>query len=116
MPTLKEIYDRKKEASGQVSTQTRNLAIGFVGIAWALLTAHDPPLSLMAARVNRNLLLWLAVISVIVVGCDLLQYVAATKMAEEAYSRAANSELNRRLMIRNSSGIRRRLSYIKQNS
>jgi hypothetical protein len=46
----------------------------------------------MAARVSRNLLLWLAVISVIVIGCDLLQYVATTKMAEEAYSRAASSE------------------------
>jgi len=48
---LDEVWARKKEASAQVSTQTRTLAVGFVAFAWALLTVHDDPLKSMAAHV-----------------------------------------------------------------
>ena len=91
MPELKEIYARKKEASGQVSTQTRSLALGMLAISWALLTVHDDPLKTMAAHVKRDWILSLAVVSVIVIICDLFQYVAITSMAGEALIRAENA-------------------------
>jgi hypothetical protein len=91
MPTLDEVYSRKKEASGQVSTQTRTLAFGFLAIAWSLLTVHDDPLKTMAGRVPSCLLLTLATISVLVLVLDMLQYVALTKMAESAYHKAENT-------------------------
>lgn len=88
MPKLEEIYARKKEASGQVSTQTRTLAFGFLAIAWALLTVHDDPLRSMTANVSRGLILALAIISVLVLVLDMLQYVAITRMAESTYRQA----------------------------
>ncbi len=94
MRTLAEIYARKKEASGQVSTQTRNLALGFLAISWALLTAHDEPLRSMAANLNRYAILLLAASSVLVLACDLLQYVFITLMAEQTATRAVNAHLS----------------------
>jgi hypothetical protein len=92
MPELKDIYARKKEASGQVSTLTRGLALGFLGISWTLFTAHDEPLHSMAANVNRYFIIFLAAASVLVITCDLLQYVAITRMAEETYRRAEKAK------------------------
>lgn len=83
-----EIYARKKEASGLVSTQARSLALGFLAIAWALLTAHDEPLRSMAANVNQDLILASALCSVLVLGLDILQYIAVTSFAERAYKLA----------------------------
>ncbi len=88
MPKLDEIYARKKEASGQVSTQTRTLAFGFLAIAWALLTVHDEPLRSMAANVNRYWILGLALTSIIVLALDMFQYIAVTRMAESTYRKA----------------------------
>ena|ERR1700722_13376322 len=88
MPILQTILERKKEVSGQVSTQTRTLALGFLAISWALLTAHDEPLHTMATHVSRYLILALAVSSVLVIASDLLQYVAATSVAQDAINRA----------------------------
>jgi hypothetical protein len=88
MPTLAEVYARKKEASSQVSTQTRTLAFGFLAIAWSLLTVHDDPLKTMAGKVPTYLILVLAAISVIVLALDMFQYVAITNMAESAYRKA----------------------------
>jgi hypothetical protein len=88
MPEYKELYARKKEASGQVSTLIRGLALGFIVVAWTLLTAHDNPLMAVVAKVNKYALLALVAVSVLVIACDLLQYVAITSMAEEALRRA----------------------------
>jgi hypothetical protein len=88
MPAYEKIYDRKKEASAQVSTLTRNLALGFIGVSWALLTAHDEPLHSMAGNVGQYRLLSLAAISVVIIACDLLQYVAITSMAENSVGRS----------------------------
>ncbi len=92
MPSSSKLLARRKEFSGQVSTQTRGLALGFLAISWALLTAHDEPLRSMAANVNRYLILGLVVGSFLVLTCDLLQYVAATTMVNQAYQRAEASE------------------------
>ena len=89
MPSLTEINARMKEGSGQVSTLTRSLALGFLAIAWTLLTAHEEPLRSMTANVNRYLILGLATSSALFLACDLLHYVAITRMAEEAAVRAA---------------------------
>lgn len=86
-----EIYARKKEASGQVSTQTRSLALGYLAIAWALLTVHDDPLKSMVAHLNRYMILGLAAISVVVIIADLFQYVAITSMAGVALKKAAEA-------------------------
>jgi hypothetical protein len=94
MPELKDIYARKKEASGQVSTQTRTLALGMLAISWALLTVHDEPLKSMALHVHRFWILGLAVLSVLVIVCDMFQYVAITSMAGEALTRAEASNSN----------------------
>jgi hypothetical protein len=92
MLTLQEIHARKKEASGQVSTQTRSLALGFLAISWALLTVHDEPLRTMAANVNRNLVLALAAGAVLVLAFDLLQYVSIVSMNNQAAELAEKSE------------------------
>jgi len=88
MPTLDEVYARKKEASSQVSTQTRTLAFGFLAIAWSLLTVHDDPLKTMTGRVPTYLILALAAVSILVLVLDMFQYVAVTNMAERAYHKA----------------------------
>ncbi len=88
MATLQQILDRKKDVSGQVSTQTRTLALGMLAISWALLTVHDDPLRTMALNVSRFWMLSLAVCAVLVIAFDLLQYVAATKVAEKAIKAA----------------------------
>jgi hypothetical protein len=92
MPKLEEIYARKKEASAQVSTQTRTLAVGFVAFAWALLTVHDEPLKSMAGHVPSWLILALAAISVLILILDMLQYVAITNMAESTYHKAETAK------------------------
>jgi len=97
MPELKEIYDRKKETSGQVSTLTRSLALAFIGVAWTLLTVHDDPLRSMAANVSKYLVLILAATSVLVLICDLLQYVAATNVSDDALRRAEKAPDHRAL-------------------
>ena len=84
MATLQQILERKKDVSGQVSTQTRTLALGMLAISWALLTVHDDPLRTMALSVSRFWMLSLAVCAVLVIAFDLLQYVAATTVAEKA--------------------------------
>jgi hypothetical protein len=84
MPTLKDINARKEEASGQVSTLTRSLALGYIAISWTLLTAHEEPLRAMVMNVHRYLILGLTICSVLFLACDLLQYVAITNMAEKA--------------------------------
>src|SRR5579871_5142990 len=86
--SLEKLIDRKKEASGLVSAQTRTLALGFLAISWALLTAHDEPLRTMALHVNRYLVLALALSGVLITAFDLLQYVAITRLAEKAVSTA----------------------------
>ena len=88
MPTLDEVYARKRQASGQVSTQTRTLAFGFLAIAWALLTAHDEPLKSLAAHVPSYLILAFSLASVVVLALDMLQYVALTHMAESTHRKA----------------------------
>ena len=88
MPSLDKILDRKKDVSGQVSAQTRTLALGMLAISWALLTVHDEPLRTMAGHVYRPILLWLAICSVLVIAFDLLQYVAGTEVADDAAARA----------------------------
>jgi hypothetical protein len=88
MLKLADIYARKKEASGQVSSQTRSLALGFLAITWALLTAHDQPLQAMASHVNRYIVLVFATVAILVLACDLLQYVAITSFTDEAYKAA----------------------------
>src|ERR1017187_8413935 len=88
MLKLGDVYARKKEASAQVSTQTRTLAFGFLGISWALLTAHDDPLKSMVGHVPTFLLLVLAIGAVVVLILDMLQYVAITSMADATYHRA----------------------------
>jgi NADH:ubiquinone oxidoreductase subunit 3 (subunit A) len=89
---LEEVWARKKEASAQVSTQTRTLAIGFVAFAWALLTVHDDPLKSMAAHVPSWLILTLAVLSVLILILDMLQYVNTTNMADATYHEAENAD------------------------
>lgn len=91
MPKLEEIYARKKEASAQVSTQGRTLAVGYIAFSWALLTAHDDPLKTMAGHVPAWMTLTLAIVSVLMLIVDMLQYVAITNMAESTY-RMAESE------------------------
>jgi H+/Cl- antiporter ClcA len=92
MPTVQQILDRKKEVSGQVSAQTRTLALGLLAISWALLTAHDEPLHTMAIHISRWLTLPLAACAVLVIALDLLQYVAATRVAGKAIKEAEASE------------------------
>jgi len=92
MATLQEILDRKKEVSGQVSAQTRALALGMLAISWALLTTPYEPLLSMASHVSRALILGLAVCAVLVLVLDLLQYVAATSVAEKATQEAEAAE------------------------
>jgi uncharacterized membrane protein len=89
---LEDVWARKKEASAQVSTQTRTLAIGFLAFAWALLTVHDGPLKSMAGQVPSYLILTLAAVSVLVLILDMLQYVAITTMAEATYHKAEKVE------------------------
>jgi hypothetical protein len=91
---LEDVWARKKEASAQVSTQTRTLAVGFVAFAWALLTVHDDPLKSMAGHVPSWLVQTLAALSVLVLALDMLQYVATTSMADVTYHKAetANQE------------------------
>jgi hypothetical protein len=91
MLKLADIYARKKEASGQVSSQTRSLALGFLAITWALLTAHDQPLQAMASHVNRYIVLVFATVAILVLVCDLLQYVAITNFTDKAYKTAAKA-------------------------
>lgn len=91
MPGLDKILDRKKEMSSQVSAQTRALALGMLAISWALLTPVYDPLKAMAAHVGRAQLLTLAVLAVLVIAFDLLQYVAATNVADEAAGRAEHA-------------------------
>ncbi len=91
MATLQEILDRKREVSGQVSAQTRALALGMLAISWALLTTPYEPLLSMASHVSRPLILGLAVVAVLVLVMDLLQYVAATSVAEKATQDAEKS-------------------------
>jgi hypothetical protein len=84
MPKLDDIHVRKKEASSQVSAQTRSLALGYLGISWALLTAHDEPLRSMAANVSKSLLVSLAAGSFPAIFCDFWQYVALRRMVNNA--------------------------------
>ena len=91
MASLEQILERKKEVTGQISTQTRTLAYGLLAISWALLTAHDDPLKAMATHVSRTSVLALAVLSVLVIAFDLLQYVFAEKVAQAALNEAENS-------------------------
>lgn len=53
---------------------------------------HDDPLKTMATHVNRDWILGLVVVSVVVIICDLFQYVAITSMAGEALTRAENAD------------------------
>jgi hypothetical protein len=69
--------------------------VGFVAVAWALLTAHDDPLRSMAGHVPSWLILTLAVLSVVVLILDMFQYVAITSMADAAY-RICRFSLRRR--------------------
>ena len=92
MPKLDEIYVRKKEASGQVSAQTRSLALGYLAVSWALLTAHDEPLRSMAANVSRPLVVLLAAGSFLVLFCDFWQYLAITSMSKAAALQAEQAE------------------------
>jgi hypothetical protein len=85
VPTLDQIYERKKEASSQVSALTRSIAFSFLGIAWMLLTARDDPLKSMSMHVPICLLVLLIIGSVLILIFDILQYVAVTNMADKAF-------------------------------
>ena len=81
MATEKELLERQKEVSGQVSAQTRTSALGLLAISWALLTAHEPPLQGMALRAPQFEVLTLSALAVGVLICDMLQYVFYTQNA-----------------------------------
>ena len=91
MVPLEKILERKKDVSGQISAQTRTLALGMLAISWALLTVHDDPLRTMAAHVGRPLLLAFAVCSVLVIVFDLFQYVAGNQVVDSAIKAAETS-------------------------
>lgn len=88
MATQKDLLERQKEVSGQVSAQTRTSALGLLAISWALLTAHDQPLEAMAAHVPQYQKLALAVLGMFVLVFDMLQYVSATKDVGKALAKA----------------------------
>ena len=92
MLRIEEVYARKKEAAAQVSTQTRTLAFGFLGVSWALLTVHDEPLKSMASHVPPSLILSLAAASIVVLALDMCQYVAVTSMADTTYRKAEETK------------------------
>ncbi len=91
MATEKEISERRKEVSGQVSAQTRAPALGLLAISWALLTAHDEPLKAMAMHPNRNAILAMSFVAASILAFDLLQYVAYTNVADKALKKAEQS-------------------------
>ena len=93
MATEKELLERQKEVSGQVSAQTRASALGLLAISWALLTAHDQPLQHMAAHVPQYEDLALSFLAVGVLVFDLLQYVFYTQNAVAAVKRAEDSPI-----------------------
>ncbi len=101
---LEDVWARKKEASAQVSTQTRTLAVGYVAFAWALLTVHEDPLKTMAARVPPWLILMLAVLGVLILILDMFQYVAITKMAEDTYHDAEDEKKTEGILYNRNSG------------
>jgi hypothetical protein len=87
MVPLAALRTRKKEASGQVSTLTRTLALGELALSWAFLTVHEDPLKWMVKHVPSFLILALTAATLLVIAFDLLQYVAITKMADDAINR-----------------------------
>jgi len=91
MASLSDILARQKDVSGQLSTQTRTLALGFLAFAWALLTAHDDPLKTMAANAGRTLPMLLAAVSVLVLVCDWFQYYFGAEAAKATAAVAENA-------------------------
>jgi len=107
---LKKLNKTVKKATGQVSALTRSLALGYLAVAWALLTASEDPLKSMAANVNRYLVLALAACSVLFLTCDLLQYFAIARSATEAASRAkdlspAEADVNEKSLAFRAQGV-----------
>lgn len=102
MPAYDKILDRKKEASGQVSAQTRAYALGMMAISWALLTAHDEPLKSMAAHASRYLMLSMSVVGMLVLAltyCNMsLLRILQTTQHEGQRRLILGSKVQRRLV------------------
>jgi len=107
MLTIAEIRQRKREASGFASTQIRSLALAFIAVSWALLSAHDEPLKTMMAVLNKHvanryLVLSLAGIGFLITTFDLLQYLAIVWMTTTAERIADASPLKQGQIKKNS--------------
>jgi len=91
MASLADILARQKDVTGQLSTQTRTLALGFLAFAWALLTANADPLKTMAANAGQMLPMVLAAVSVLVLVCDWFQYYFGAEVAKATAAVAENA-------------------------
>lgn len=84
MPTLNVILDDKRAATVQVSSQTRSIALGMIAISWAMITAHDAPLSVLVASVPLPLIIGPAAFSILGLVCDFFQYIFQTAVITSA--------------------------------
>jgi hypothetical protein len=88
--TLDELNKQLEAYSDRVSTQLRTINLGVLGITWLLLLKqHD--VERLATRISERGLLCIALICIIVLGFDILQYRFAERTVEDAFDRAENS-------------------------
>ncbi|MCY7290258.1 MAG: hypothetical protein LH624_18950 [Cryobacterium sp.] len=70
---IADITAERQSASGQLSTQSRAIALGVLAVAWLLLGGTQQPLSERFAGFNESLL-WIAAVCVVSLVADFLQY------------------------------------------
>lgn len=74
MPTISEANQRLNDLSAQISTLTRTVSLGVLALAWLFLS-RSPEVSGLPSSVSKGSMLIVAILSVLAISFDLLQYV-----------------------------------------
>ena len=92
MPDLKEIAKELEFISDKLSTQVRTVALGLLAITWAILVGDSTFLRKLSEGLGKRLLL-IAVLSILVLLVDFIQYVIGYMYVHKTLKAAERQDL-----------------------
>ena len=109
MATRAEAAEKMRALSGQISTLIRTISLSVLAVSWLFLSGSKDASSLISL-VPKSHMLMIAILSVIALALDLIQYMVAFAQVSGDYNKVSGDEK----VIYSDSKLRTAVFYAKQ--